>query len=301
MNKLYIDLYSKNDEIKNITSDNKFSTFFKKLHYNLKNIFRNYRKTKYEDSISLLVDIDYINSVCLRQNRKYSLEEKFILKFIKSNFSCDDKVNTVKIIFSKKLYNMNNNKKYILNFLNNIYNIKFTTVEYENQILEHDLNIIDRYINSKKIEKEKLKILVIISNIMNLNKEKLIEYINSYKQVDLFVTSKLSKKEIKLIQDEVDSINNEYGSSIDVLQSEKETKKYNVYLNYSNVNKEKFISNHLVNKKAKFIDINNIDEDILSDGYRLFVKNEKLIKEMLINLNLNLDNFSIVNLGTSQK
>ena len=169
MNKLYIDLYSKNDEIKNITSDNKFSTFFKKLHYNLKNIFRNYRKTKYEDSISLLVDIDYINSVCLRQNRKYSLEEKFILKFIKSNFSCDDKVNTVKIIFSKKLYNMNNNKKYILNFLNNIYNIKFTTVEYENQILEHDLNIIDRYINSKKIEKEKLKILVIISNIMNLN------------------------------------------------------------------------------------------------------------------------------------
>lgn len=296
MNKLYIDLYLKSDEKEKIASKNKLIRKLKRAIFSLKNLFVNYRAKEFEGNVSIKVDEDFLNLVAMRQNRKYSFEEKKLLKYIKENLGSK----SVKVIFSNRLYEKKEGKKYLLKLLNNISDAEFNVQEKKNEMLEHDLEIIKRYTTSCKIKRENVRLLVICSGISDLRADKLKEYIEEFKEVDVLIAEKRSASEINKVKAEIEAINNEYGTSITLVgANKKDIKKYNVYILYSNIDKDKFKDKYIINKKAKYIDINNVDEDYLSSGYKLFVKHEKAIKSDLENLGLNISNFSITVLGNS--
>ena len=302
MNRIYVDIYTKEEQLNFDKRGNKFLNFFIEKYKQIKSFFVKYKCAYTNDlnEISIKVDLDYINSICIRENKRYSFIEKRILKLIKNKFVPQEN-KKVYIVFSKKLNQMYNNKNYILKMFSTIKDLEFKNIEPENQNFIHDVESIDRYIKFSKLDKNNLKILVCLSSITEYNNEKMIEYISKFKQVDVFLTNKLSKKEINLIKEKLDIINNEYGTSIDILAPRKNISSYNVYLMYSKMKKEDFISKYIINKKAKYIDMNDIDGDFLNTSYKVYVKNEKDIKSNFNVLNLNLDNFSIMALGEAYK
>ena len=89
---------------------------------------------------------------------------------------------------------------------------------------------IERYVKAKNLKKDKIKVLVMFSSISDYNNDKMIEYINKYKEVDVAVTEKLSRNEIFSITKNLDLINNEYGSTIQILKNKRDLKRYNVYI-----------------------------------------------------------------------
>lgn len=301
MNKIYIDLYSKEEEKNSIESKSKFITALKKIKYQLKNMFCHYKVFKFEGDMGIKVDVDFLNSVCLLEKRKYSIQEKKLLKSLSAFFSEDNVVKKVKVIFSKELDEKINCTKYIIKLFDNVSNLNFDVVTAKNEILEHDMKHIDRYVKAKNLKKDKIKVLVMFSSISDYNDDKMIEYINKYKEVDVAVTEKLSRNEIFSIIKNLDLINNEYGSTIQILKNKRDLKRYNVYILFSNKNRRKLMSDYILNPKALFIDTCDVDSDFLNSGYKMFVKNETKLKQIFKNLELDIDKFGMVALGEAFK
>lgn len=301
MNKIYLDLYSKEEEKKLIKGKNKFVVYLKKIMYIIRNCFKNYKVSKFEKNVGIKIDRDFLNAVCIREKRHYTIEEKRILKFITNYFSQENIISKVKLIYSKELMEKNNCTKYIETFFNNISNLNFKSVNAKNEILEHDFKHISRYMKANKLKADKVRVLVMVSSVSDYNHDKMVQYIEKFKEVDVTVTKKCSRKEILDINKDLDLINNEYGSTIQMQKNKKDFKRYNVYIIFSNIFKRELMASYILNKKALFIDVEQIDLDFLNSGYKLFVKNEMLLKKVFNNINLDINKFSIVLLGEAFK
>ncbi|MEG1990406.1 MAG: hypothetical protein RR136_05430, partial [Clostridia bacterium] len=115
-----------------------------------------------------------------------------------------------------------------------------------------------------------------------ISKTLLISYIEIFKHLDiLYIESNFINKDfIKLIN----NINKEYGTSIAFIK-DFDLKRYDIYLVFNNVD----LSNYLLNKKSKYINLINSDNDIYSKEYLIYKKYENEL--------INTDRYSKTKIG----
>ncbi len=279
MNIIFIDFNNENhkNKIKLNNIKNKI------LKYDVRDDILNNKLTK---NTYITIDKEYIlNQI---QNNKYSIYDKILKLKIKRKYEKDDEVN---LIFSKSFDNYIKLKEYILDLfrLNSI--TIFNEVVIQNQLKKHDIKYIDNYIEDKKKNINKLKILIILDNIKDYDEKKLLEYILKYKFVDILRTSNITKSDYKKLLNNINSINEEYGTTIDIIQR-RNLQKYDVYLLYSNLDKMEFSQKYILSSNSLYINMHDIDMDILNKDYLLYKRYEQNILTLLNRLEINHDNFS---------
>ena len=159
-----------------------------------------------------------------------------------------------------------------------------------------DVVYMDKYINDNKIDLCKLKILIIINELRDFDENKLLEYISKYKFVDVLKTKNINKYDSSKLQKFIKNINNEYGTTIELI-GKRNIQKYNIYLMYSKMDRNIFIQQYILNSKSLYLDMNDIDMDIMSEEYICYKRYEPEILTILNRLEINRNNFSKVKLG----
>lgn len=205
------------------------------------------------------------------------------------------KEKNINIIFSR---NISLNTKLKSFFVNNMKSvcIDFNYIEVENKLKDLDMQYISRYILEKKIDKNKFKILITIDNIKDFDLEKIKEYISTYKFVDILKTKNVSKFDYNKLSKIVENLNNEYGTSIEIIQK-RNIQCYDFYMLYSPNIKEYFKSHYILNRRAYILDITDIDDDVFSKEYRSYQKNKPYLDTLFNRLNINLERFVKSELG----
>ncbi len=280
MNNLFIDLVVDEKNNKNSIIDN---LFLKKLGFVIKE--DKLLKTKTSTTLFLKINIDKF--VISRKNIYFF--KKFIKSYIKN-------IKDINVVFSKKFNGMDyirNEIKKILHIING--NCKY--IKSDNDLKNHDSIYLKNYILNNKIDKSKFRILVVVDDIKDFEKEKLKEYLEEYKFVDILRMSNISKGDYKRLSKEVNDINNEYGSSMEIIQK-RNIQNYDFYIIYSQNRKKYLISHYVLNKKAYILDITDVDDDVYSKEYKLYEKNKKYIDTLFNRLNLDVDNFCKTELGS---
>ena len=108
--------------------------------------------------------------------------------------------------------------------------------------------------------------------------------------------SNISKGDYKRLSKEVNDINNEYGSSMEIIQK-RNIQDYNVCLMYSNIDKSEFTSHYILGKNSKYLDINNEEEDIYNENNRVFERNRYDIETLFKRIQVNMNHFSKNKIG----
>ena len=225
MNNLFIDLVVDEKNNKNSIIDN---LFLKKLGFVIKE--DKLLKTKTSTTLFLKINIDKF--VISRKNIYFF--KKFIKSYIKN-------IKDINVVFSKKFNGMDyirNEIKKILHIING--NCKY--IKSDNDLKNHDSIYLKNYILNNKIDKSKFRILVVVDDIKDFEKEKLKEYLEEYKFVDILRMSNISKGDYKRLSKEVNDINNEYGSSMEIIQK-RNIQNYDFYIIYSQ-NRKKYLISH---------------------------------------------------------
>jgi len=155
---------------------------------------------------------------------------------------------------------------------------------------------IDKYIKDKNTKIEKLKILVVLANFKDYDKEKILEYISKYKYVDILITNNISQFDLKKLEKDIFLLNNEYGTTIEVIKK-RNVQKYDVYLVYSNIPRFELSQRYILGRNSLYINLTDIDYDILSDEVLTYERFEPEITTLFNRLNLNLENFSKSKVG----
>lgn len=282
MNTIFVDFKSENKE----DGFNKIKN--KMFKYFVKDDMLNNVLTK---NTYIEIDKEYMQNM-LNKN-KYSIFDKLLKFNIKRKYKKNDSVN---LIFSKEFDNYEKIKEYILNLfrLNSI--TLFNELIIPNNLKANDITYIDKYISDKKKDLSKLKILVILDNIQDFDKEKLLEYILKYKFVDILRTKNINKYDYSKLLKIINSVNNEYGTTIDIVQR-RNIQKYDVYLLYSNLDKVEFSQKYILSNNSLYINMQDVDMDILSEEYICYKRYEPEILTLLNRLNINSKNFNKVKLG----
>ena len=264
---------------------------------NKKSLFYNFRPTvKLKKEIinkkcifNITFDDIFINN--LKENKakfKTYIEKKSLGKSLNETYDLN-------IMFTNSLDKDIENKNLLVKFIESIYGKKINIIEKRNSMLNNDKKYIIDYMKKNSIEPFDIKILVILDEFKDYNEKKIIEYIENYKVVDIFLSIENSGHS-KLLE-KIESINNEYGTSIKVI-NKRNVDDYNVYISYSNkFLKQDFISYYITCKNGIYIDINNSDEDVYSYEFYTYSKYEDNIKNMLSKIDVDYLKYSKSKIG----
>ena len=237
------------------------------------------------------ITFDDILLNALKDNKlrfKTYVEKKFLRKNL--NDICD-----LNLIFTSKIDKDIQKRNLLIKFIESIYGKKINIIEKRNSMLNNDKKYIKDYMKKNSIEPFDIKILVILDEVKDYNEKKIIEYIENYKVVDIFLSIENSRYS-KLLQ-RIEDINNEFGTSIKII-NRRNVEDYNVYISYSNkFLQENFISYYITCKNGIYVDINNSDEDIYSYEFYTYKKYEEDIKNILFKIDIDYLKYSISKIG----
>lgn len=239
----------------------------------------------------LRIDKQYINIQI--KKCKYSIYDKLLKIIINRKYGKND---VVHLIFSKEFDKNQLIKKYILGLfrLNKV--TIYEELDIKNNLKVNDKIYMDKYIRDNKIDLCKLKILIVLDHIKDYDEKKLLEYISKYKFIDILKTKNINKYDSAKLQGFIQKINNEYGTTIDLIER-RNIQKYNIYLLYSKIDRDSFIQKYILNCKSLYLDLNDVDMDVMSDEYICYKRYEPEILTILNRLEINKNNFSKVKLG----
>jgi len=297
MNNLFISLYENNDkDVLRKTICNKLDYYkysILKYNYNYDILNNNYGK-----NMSLLLDYEYILDNLL-SNKKFSIKMFNIKQSLKKEFIHLPNVN---VIFDKTFDELEDSykdifKEYIYNILSSNSEMKINEINVDNQMYENDIKHIEDYINTSKINRNKLKILLVLNDISDYNEEKIKEYITNYKFVDILKMPNINKLEVGRIKQNIDEINEEYGSTIEII-SKKNIQEYSIYIMYSNVSYDYFTSHYILKKRSKYIDMKNEDLDLYNNNVLEFERNKSYILTLAERLNIDITRYSKNKIGS---
>ena len=297
MNNLFISLYKTGEkfELRKVLDTKKEYYKYNFFKYNYTSDMLN---SNYGRNMSLKLDVDYILDKLIN-NKKYSLKMFNIKQNLKKELSGLQSVN---VIFDNSYDELNdeykdNIKQYVYDILS-YDDIKINEIKSINKMYENDIKHIDEYIKKAKINENKLKILLILNEYSDYTEEKIKEYISKYKFVDILKMPNISKVEYKKILDSIEKINEEYGSTIDII-TKKNIQEYQIYIMYSNVDKDYFFSHYILRKKSNYIEMKNVDFDKYNEGINEFEKNESYILTLATRLGLDIKRYSKNKVGNA--
>lgn len=297
MNNLFISLYEKDEkyELKKIIN-NKFEYYkynFLKYSYVSDMLNNNFGK-----NMSLKLDIDYILENLSNDKANY------LKLFRLNNILKKDLlgITNVNLIFDKTFDELDENireklKNYIADIINSD-EIDVNEVKSNNEMYINDIKYIEKYLNDSKINKNKLKILIALNDIKDYDEDKIKEYINNYKFVDILKMPNINKVDYKKIQESVEKINQEYGSTIDIIQR-RNIQDYHIYIMYSKITEDYFYSHYILRKKSKYIDMKNEDIDIYNNNILEYEKNKSYILTLTQRLNIDINKYSKNKVGNA--
>lgn len=280
MDAILVDVFKQNEKVKIM---DKFKYFF-------------LRKIEYEYSSKLKFANVNINEKYLRDILKYrdnktnaghlrmiyiKLLEKLFKYFFSKTLKGKNQKNNL-VIYSSNILKSAEYNEYISKLLDE-YGIK--QIETTNTMLENDLKNIKDYISKNNLEINRLKILYMLKNRENFDAERFLTYISSYKFVDILYMNKIDSNIRKI----VNNLNNEYGTSIEVMDK-KNISKYDIYV-LVDFDKENLIR-YILNKKRLVIGLNNPEDDLFNEYNKKYDKN----MNKLSNIN-NIEKFSKTNIG----
>ena len=297
MNNLFISLYKTGEkfELRKVLDTKKEYYKYNFFKYNYTSDMLN---SNYGRNMSLKLDVDYILDKLIN-NKKYSLKMFNIKQNLKKELSGLQSVN---VIFDNSYDELNdeykdNIKQYVYDIIS-YDDIKINEIKSINKMYENDIKHIDEYIKKAKINENKLKILLILNEYSDYTEEKIKEYISKYKFVDILKMPNISKVEYKKILDSIEKINEEYGSTIDII-TKKNIQEYQIYIMYSNVDKDYFFSHYILRKKSNYIEMKNVDFDKYNEGINEFEKNESYILTLATRLGLDIKRYSKNKVGNA--
>lgn len=284
MNNLFIDIVdiseSKNEYL-NLTSVTK-KMLLKTFGYVLKE--DKLLKTKTSSNFFLSLEKEKILN-----SSKGKIAFKKSLKFILKNRK------NITVVFSKKIKNVIGLEEAIKELLNDI-NLNFRYIDSLNKLKSLDLSYIERYMTIKKINPDRFKLIIAINDILDFDLEKFLEYITKYKYVDILKMQNITKNDYRKLSKIVENINNEYGSSVQILQK-RNLQNYDFCILYTKNEKEYFKSHYVLKRGAYILDITNVDDDILSKEYKIYEKNKSYIETTFKRMKLDVNQFCKVDLG----
>lgn len=184
----------------------------------------------------------------------------------------------------------------VVSLLQGIPELKVKVMKQDNTMEVNDIHYMEEYIKAEKLNLNKLKILVVINDINDYKEEKLKEYIAKYKFVDILRMGGITKMQYQKIVDSVNRINEEYGSTIEITQK-RNVQEYAIYVMYSKVTKEEFISHYIIRKKAKYLEMKDADQDVHHENMKEYNKKKYDIETLLKRIKLDINRFSQNKLG----
>ena len=256
MNTIFIDFKSKDSKEKKSINNIKKIVTNKIFKYIVNDDILNNSLSKIT---YIRIDREYINNQL--QKGKYSIYDKILKLNINRKYGKND---VVHLIFANEFDDCKVIKEYILRLfrLNNL--TVYEELNIKNNLKRKDVVYMDKYINDNKIDLCKLKILIIINDLRDFDENKLLEYISKYKFVDVLKTKNINKYDSSKLQKFIKNINNEYGTTIELI-GKRNIQKYNIYLMYSKMDRNIFIQQYILNGKSLYLDMNDIDMDIMSE------------------------------------
>ena len=224
-------------------------------------------------------------------NRKNNLA--ILKKILKRKISNIENLN---VVFSRPFDNIPVLKRQIEEELASM-NKEISFIHSANNLNELDNVYISRYLLERKKDINKFKLLIVINYIANFDYDRLIKYIEKYKFVDKLRMQNISKVEYKKLNSTVNKINEEYGSSVEIIQK-RNIQEYDFCVILSSNIKEYFKSHYILRNDTYILDITDVDSDVLSKEYKAYQKNQKYIQTMFNRMNLNLENFLKTDIGS---
>lgn len=248
------------------------------------------------NNINLKIDLKLLNKFAKSNSKKsLNISRKVFETIIKTKLG---NIDTLNLVFSKNLDKKENEncKRYILQVLSSIKGITLKEIVISNKMSINDIKYINEYVKKENINPNKLKILVAIDDITDYSNNKMIEYISNYKYVDILKMSGIDKIRYKNLSENIDKINNEFGSTIEITQK-RNIQEYDVCLMYSKVNHEDFKSHYILRNKSKVIDMHDEEQDKLNDNIKAYEKNKEYIETLFNRIDVDLASYSKNKLG----
>lgn len=291
MNTIFIDVYDfKLSDERNLNIIENLKNKFLKI-----SITRDFINDEFNKNILIKIDKSFLNKVLEKKSRIY---EKILHLFLKKEFSKIEKIN---IVCSKEIDKNKEYKDYIINlFSTALINLDICDISIQNNILKHDTIYIDNMLEKSNIANSKANVLIVINNINDIKEEKIIEYIKKYKYVDILRLDGISKTSYKNLLKKIDMINDEYGTTIEIIQR-RNVCEYDVYAIYSNINLEDFKNHYILSSNARILNTKNEEEDTLSLSYRVYNKNKYDLEALFNRINYDMNRFSKIKLGNLYK
>ncbi|MDO4282403.1 MAG: hypothetical protein Q4D02_02100 [Clostridia bacterium] len=288
MNTIFIDVNDLENKIK------KDAHIFMKLKNKFIKIsmIRDFTNDKFNKNIFLQIDQNFLDSVL---KNKHKLNEKVIQILLKKEYKKDKKLF---VVFSKKIDKNKEYKKYLQKLIDDTLKayLKITYITTTNDMLKRDTIYVDNILKKANINTNKASILIAINNVRDFKQEKMIEYIQKYKYVDILRLNSISKREYKSLAEKIDSINDEYGTTIEIVQR-RNISEYDVYVFYSDIDVSQFRDHYILNRNIKILDTKNEEQDTLSLSFRNYNKNKYEIEALFNRINCDLKRFSKNKLG----
>lgn len=281
MNNLFVDIYESQNKSLNLTSvTNKM--LLKTFGY----ILKEDKLLKTKTSSNIFLNLDKEKVLDLNKNKKaFKRSLKFLLK---------NKRN-ITVVFSRKIKNTIGLEDSIKKLFDQI-GLDFRYIDSLNKLKTLDISYIERYMTIKKINPDRFKLLVAIDDILDFDFEKFLEYVLKYKCVDILKMQDINKYDYKKLAKVVENINNEYGSSVQIIQK-RNLQNYDFCILYTENQKEYFKSHYVLKREAYILDITNVDDDILSKEYKIYEKNKSYIETIFKRMKLDVNEFCKVDLG----
>lgn len=281
MNNLFVDIYESQNKSLNLTSvTNKM--LLKTFGY----ILKEDKLLKTKTSSNIFLNLDKEKVLDLSKNKKAFKRSLKILLKNKRNIT---------VVFSRKIKNTIGLEDTIKKLFDQI-GLDFRYIDSLNKLKTLDISYIERYMTIKKINPDRFKLLVAIDDILDFDFEKFLEYVLKYKCVDILKMQDINKYDYKKLAKVVENINNEYGSSVQIIQK-RNLQNYDFCILYTENQKEYFKSHYVLKREAYILDITNVDDDILSKEYKIYEKNKSYIETIFKRMKLDVNEFCKVDLG----
>ena len=287
MNTIFIDMNKKEENRK------KKIGYFKNylMQVSLTEDFVNEQGNK---NISLVFDEKFVS--ILGKAKKQSLKKIFLKYQLDKVFKNEKKVY---FLFSKELDQCKEYKYKIRTLLLQILGEDMQVIEVvaQNNMLQHDVIYMDQFLKLKKIEARKANILMVMNQVADVKIDKVVEYIKKYRYVDILRMNGVSKFEYQALLEKVNSINEEYGTTTELIQR-RNISEYDIYIFYSDISLDMFREHYILNENAKILDLKNDYDDTLSLAYRTYLRKKADLMALFNRVNLQLDRFSKNKLGS---
>lgn len=242
---------------------------------------------------SLIIGEKWIKKFQAKRVSKFSMW--WYTKLLSWKFKKQEKIH---VVWSRYFDQPENEKdiQNVVSLLQGIPELEIKIIKQDNTMEVNDMDYIEEYIKAEKLNLNKLKILVVINDIKDYKEEKLKEYIATYKFVDILRMGGITKMQYQKIVESVNLINEEFGSTIEITQK-RNVQEYAIYIMYSKVTKEEFISHYIIRKKAKYLEMKEADQDVHHENMKEYNKNKYDIETLLKRIKLDINRFSQNKLG----